>query len=83
MEDFYILMSSLFQNKADIYFNKITNWGTYTDLEFQKKKIWDNTHPDFKLFLIELSKINNKYKCIHNMHDIVDKYIVKKLIKLL
>jgi MoaA/NifB/PqqE/SkfB family radical SAM enzyme len=82
MEDFYTLMSSIFNNKADIYFNKITNWGTYTDSEFEKKQIWNSNHPDFNLFLIELNKIDNKYNCNHNMHDIVDKYIIKKLTKL-
>jgi hypothetical protein len=75
-------MSSIFNNKADIYFNKITNWGTYTDSEFEKKQIWNSNHPDFNLFLIELNKIDNKYNCNHNMHDIVDKYIIKKLTKL-
>jgi MoaA/NifB/PqqE/SkfB family radical SAM enzyme len=75
MEDFYILMNQIFNNKVDIYFNKITNWGTYSDSEFEKKQIWSNVHSEFNLFLIELNKINNKYKCIHNMHDIVKEHI--------
>lgn len=83
MEDFYNLMSSIFKNKADIYFNKITNWGTYTDFEFEQKQIWNPTHPQFDSFLIQLGKINNRHKCIHNMHDIVNTFLVKKNQKLI
>jgi hypothetical protein len=83
MEDFYILMNKIFNNKTNICFNKITNWGTYIDSEFEKKQIWSNNHPEFNSFLIELQKINNKYNCSHNMHDIVNGYIVKKTNKLL
>jgi hypothetical protein len=70
---------NIFNNKADVYFNKITNWGTYTDSEFAIKQIWNELHPEFTLFLVQLNKINKKYKCIHNMHDIIEKHLPKKI----
>jgi len=81
--DFYNLISGIFNNKVDVYFNKITNWGTYSSAEFAIKQIWNENHPEFNNFLEELSKINTKYRCIHNMHNIVDKHKLKKVNKLL
>jgi hypothetical protein len=78
MEDFYKLMMNIFNNNINVYFNKITNWGTYSDSEFMIKQIWNESHPEFQLFLNQLNKINSKYKCIHNMHDIIDKHLPKK-----
>lgn len=79
MEDFYSLMMKIFKNNVDIYFNKITNWGTYSDNEFKLKQIWNESHPEFQIFLHQLNKINSKYRCIHNMHDIIDKHLPKKI----
>ena len=83
MEDFYSLMMKIFKNKVDIYFNKITNWGTYSDSEFKLKQIWNESHSEFQMFLHQLNKINSKYRCIHNMHDIIDKHLLKKINKLI
>jgi hypothetical protein len=79
MENFYSLMMKIFKNNVDIYFNKITNWGTYSDSEFKLKQIWNESHPEFQIFLHQLNKINSKYRCIHNMHDIIDKHLPKKI----
>lgn len=81
--DFYNLMMNIFNKKVNVYFNKITNWGTYTDDEYKTKQIWDENHPEFNLFLIQLNKINKKYKCIHNMYDIIDKHLSKKFTQLI
>jgi wyosine [tRNA(Phe)-imidazoG37] synthetase (radical SAM superfamily) len=78
MEDFYILMNKIFKNNINVFFNKITNWGTYSEGEFAIKQIWNESHPEFKIFLKQLNKINKKYKCTHNMHDIIDKHLPKK-----
>lgn len=83
MEDFYNLMMTIFNNKVDVYFNKITNWGTYNDDEFKLKQIWNESHSEFNLFLHQLNKINKKYKCIHNMHDIIEKHLPNKRIGLI
>jgi hypothetical protein len=79
MEDFYILMNKIFKNNINVFFNKITNWGTYTSSEYAIKQIWNESHPEFQMFLHQLDKINKKYKCTHNMHDIIDKYLPKKI----
>ena len=79
MEDFYILMNKIFKNNINIFFNKITNWGTYSDSEFMIKQIWNENHPEFKMFLSQLKKINATYKCTHNMFDIIEKHLPKKI----
>jgi MoaA/NifB/PqqE/SkfB family radical SAM enzyme len=78
MEDFYNLMMKIFNNKVDVFFNKIQNWGTYSNAEFKLKQIWSEEHPEFEKFLEHLKKIHLKFRCIHNMHEIVDKHIVTK-----
>ena len=78
MEDFYNLMMGIFNNKVDVFFGKISNWGTYSESEFKIKNICDESHPEFNMFLHNLNKINSKYKCLHNMHDIIDKHLPKK-----
>jgi MoaA/NifB/PqqE/SkfB family radical SAM enzyme len=79
MEDFYILMNKIFKNNINVFFNKITNWGTYTPAEFSIKQIWNESHPEFQMFLLNLNKINKKYKCTHNMHDIINKHLPIKI----
>jgi len=79
MFDFYVMMKNIFGKKAVIFFKKISNWGTYTDEEFKIKEIHNPEHPEFNLFLLQLAKINKKDKCIHNFHDIAEKYIPKEV----
>jgi MoaA/NifB/PqqE/SkfB family radical SAM enzyme len=84
MCDFNNLVIKLFNYNATTYFNKITNWGTYTESEFQQKQIWNESHPYFNKFLIELNKIVDFYNCRHNMYDIIEKYLdIKKPSKLI
>ena len=83
MEDFYNLMMNIFNNNVNVYFNKITNWGTYSESEFKLKQIWDESHPEFYMFLHQLNKINNKHKCIHNMHDIIETHLINKTNRLI
>jgi MoaA/NifB/PqqE/SkfB family radical SAM enzyme len=79
MEEFYLMITKKFKNKVNVFFNKITNWGTYSEGEFLIKQIWNESHPEFNLFLTELNKITKKHNCTHNMHDIVEKYLPKKI----
>ena len=78
MESFYNMMNDIFKGRAKIFFKKINNWGTYSDSEFLQKNICLETHPMFNLFLLQLSKINHKDNCIHNMHDIITKWLPKQ-----
>ena len=59
---------------TEIEYTRITNWGTYTDEEFLEKQIWNESHPMFNDFLIELKKIAYLYNTINNMNDIIQKY---------
>ena len=34
-----------------VYFARVVNWGTWSDEEFEKKAVWQNTHPNFQEFL--------------------------------
>ena len=75
MELFYDTMMEIFNKKARIFFKRIDNWGTYTNEEFKEKEVFKEDHPMFNMFLLQLKKIDRKYNCVHNMHDIVLKHI--------
>lgn len=83
MWDFYVLMMKIFNNNISVFFNKIDNWGTYPEGEYRLKKIWSEDHPEFNDFLKELIKIDKKYRCTHNMYDIIDLYLPKQINNLL
>jgi MoaA/NifB/PqqE/SkfB family radical SAM enzyme len=83
MYDFYKMIENLMNEREvsveyDVFYNKITNWGTYTPAEYSIKQIWNESHPEFKMFLQQLNKINKKYMCTHNMHDIIEKHKLQK-----
>lgn len=82
MELFYEIMMDIFNKKARIFFKRIDNWGTYTNEEFEQKEVFKETHPMFNMFLLQLKKIDKRYNCIHNMHDIVLKHL-KQEVKLI
>jgi MoaA/NifB/PqqE/SkfB family radical SAM enzyme len=79
MLTFYNLIFELKKNNypAKVYFNKILNWGTYTDDEYFQKQIWNEEHPYFNDYLEELKKISFKPYVSHDMNDIVEKYKLK------
>lgn len=79
MFDYYKLIKNLPHNTGyEILFTKILNWGTFSESEYKLKQIWNEEHPEFKLFLEELQKIVNQRNVITNMNDIIDKYLSKK-----
>ena len=78
MYDFAELMKSIFGSKVLVLFVKMNNWGTFTDDEFMKEKIWDSTHPEYDDFIIQLNRIKGLTNVYHNMHDLLneDKTII-------
>jgi len=80
MFDYYKMITNLphKNSKYHILFTKILNWGTYSEGEYKIKQIWNEYHPEFKLFLNELEKIVKKYNTYTNMNDIIFKYFPKK-----
>lgn len=78
MEYFVELITKMIGTKDyTIYFNKILNWGTYSDKEFIDKQIFKEFHPEFNNFLIELNKIVNTHNTHIDMPDIISKYSLK------
>jgi MoaA/NifB/PqqE/SkfB family radical SAM enzyme len=65
-------MNEIFNNKCIIYFGKITNWGTFSDGEFLLKKVWDENHPEYNLFVEELNKVNKIKNIYHNMNEFIN-----------
>jgi sulfatase maturation enzyme AslB (radical SAM superfamily) len=72
MEEFYNLMYSIFGKKVNVFFGKITNWGTFSDMEFKLKQVWDSEHPEHHLFKKELNKIWKNQNLFHNLYEFID-----------
>jgi hypothetical protein len=71
MDIFLKLMKSIFKKKAQIFFGKITNWGTYGEEEFKNHKIWDPTHPKHLEFLNEFTKVHGDPQVFHNLQEFI------------
>ncbi len=72
METFYNLMYSIFYKKVNVFFGKITNWGTFSEGEFKLKQVWDETHPEHQLFKKEFNKIWKNKNLFHNLYEFID-----------
>jgi len=72
METFYNLMYSIFGKKVNVFFGKITNWGTFSEGEFKLKQVWDINHPEHELFKINFNKIWKNSNVFHNLYEFID-----------
>lgn len=72
METFYNLMYSIFGNKVNVFFGKITNWGTFSEGEFKLKQVWDVNHPEHHLFKKEFNKVWKNQNLFHNLYEFID-----------
>ena len=72
METFYNLMYSIFGKKVNVFFGKITNWGTFSEGEFKLKQVWDTEHPEHQLFKNEFNKIWKNRNLFHNLYEFID-----------
>lgn len=72
MVTFVNIMKGILKEKARIFFGKINNWGTFTEEEFKKVKVWDADHTSHKDFLVEFNKIATDPFVFHNLHEFVD-----------
>ena len=74
MKLFYDLMISIFSKKVNVYYGKITNWGTFTDDEYIGHKIWETNHPEYNEFIREVNLFLPKEQSWHNLQEfIIDK----------
>jgi MoaA/NifB/PqqE/SkfB family radical SAM enzyme len=72
METFYNLMYSIFRKKVDVFFGKITNWGTFSEGEFKLKQVHNIEHPEHQLFKNEFNKIWKNQNLFHNLYEFID-----------
>ena len=72
MEEFYNLMYSIFGKKVNVFFGKITNWGTFSEGKFKIKNVCDVDHPEHRYFIDEFNRIWKKPNLFHNMYEFVD-----------
>jgi len=63
--------SNLKGKKYSIFFNRITNWGTFSDSEFRDKDISVPSHKDHEKFLNVLYKVNKEPNVIHNFNNLI------------
>jgi len=78
MYDFYQLISNLdwqYEKNINIFFNHITNWGTYSETEYLLKDISNPNHELHDDFLIELNKIHNQKNVSHNFNHLLENKI--------
>jgi len=71
MKEFYDLMLSIFGKKANVYFGKITNWGTFSEEEFKNEMVWDESHPEHSQFLKEVNKTLPAQQAWTNMQEFI------------
>ena len=75
MYEFYQLISNLnwqYDKKINIFFNHITNWGTYSESEYLLKDISNPNHELHEDFLIQLDKIHNQKNVSHNFNHLFE-----------
>lgn len=75
MFGFYELIKNI--NKVtnkniNIFFNHITNWGTYSETEYLLKDISNPNHELHEDFLIQLYKIHNQKNVSHNFNHLLE-----------
>lgn len=71
MKMFVDLMKGIFGKKLLVLFVKINNWGTFTEEEFLKEKVWDKSHPEHTEFIEEVMKIHGDSQVYHNFHEFI------------
>ena len=74
MKLFYDLMISIFGNKANVYYGKITNWGTFSNDEYLTHQIWNPTHDEYDDFITEVNKTLPAEQCWHNLQEFITEH---------
>lgn len=74
MYAFYKLITELNKpnKKINIFFNHITNWGTYSETEYLSKDISNPNHELHDNFIKELNKIKDKKNVSHNFNHLLE-----------
>jgi hypothetical protein len=70
MYEFYKLGESIFGNTNKnwrIFYNRVVNWGTFTNDQFKQVDVCDPKHPDYSKLMREYKKLTNLDKISHNI----------------
>lgn len=70
MYDFYIMAAKLFEGKGKdwrVFYNRVVNWGTFTEEEYKKVDIASPEHIKAELFSLEYSRLPNSKHVRHNL----------------
>lgn len=71
--DLFEEVDSLKNKNYTIFFNHITNWGTYTEDEYNKKDISIPTHSQHEEFIEMIKLVNRRKNVLHNFNHLIDK----------
>ena len=66
-------MRSIFSDKIDIFYGRITNWGTFNDDTFKLLDVADVNNQYHTEFLNEINKVGNLQYVSHNLHEFIEK----------
>ena len=69
---FYDLMISIFGTKVNVYYGKITNWGTFDAVQFQDLEVWNKSHPNHLEFVKELNSTLPAKQAWTNMQEFIN-----------
>ncbi len=72
MKLFYDLMVSIFGNKANVFYGKINNWGTFSNEQYESEKVWDITHPEYREFVKEVNSFLPAQQSWHNLQEFIE-----------
>jgi MoaA/NifB/PqqE/SkfB family radical SAM enzyme len=71
MKQFYDLMISIFGKRADVFYGKINNWGTFSEKIYNEHKIWDTNHPEHDEFINVVNSFLPTNQCWHNLQEFI------------
>lgn len=70
--DFIYSYKGLENKHYNIFFNRITNWGTYTQEQYEQKDVSRPEHPLYREFVDILKLVNGKKAVTHNFTHVLD-----------
>lgn len=78
MELFLKTIKDIFKEKTRVFFGRITNWGTFSEKQFNLIDIGNKEHIEHTLFINEFKKVAYDPYVFHNMYELLE--IKKSLI---
>ena len=71
MKLFYDMMFNIFGKRVNVFFGKITNWGTFSDDEFLEHQVWNPNHINYLDFVKEVNRTLPVKYCWHNLYEFI------------